>query len=177
MTAHARLTSLAVIALLSLQSLALATHEIDHRYDITGFVLDENEKPIAGSPVSIRLGRNIIGYKDTNDQGYYRIRLHLHDADLGKKLLVKTAAGDATIRVTLTPGDRKTDRIHYANFVGGKLVEARLSRLRYSPWLYGAVAALIATPAAIMVGRWNRRRTRRRQRPQAKTTVHKRRRR
>ncbi len=139
--------------------LATALHEIDHRYDVTGFVLDDEKQPLANSPVSIRLGKEVIGYQETNAQGHYRIRLHLHDADLGKTLSVKTAAGEGVIRVTLTPGDARTERRHYANFVGGELIEEPLSRSRYPIWLYGAaVALLLAATAAIIISRRHPRR-------------------
>ena len=132
--------------------LATALHEIDHRYDVTGFVLDDEKQPLANSPVSIRLDKEVIGYQETNAQGHYRIRLHLHDADLGKTLSVKTVAGEGVIRVTLTPGDARTERRHYANFVGGELIEEPLSR--YPIWLYGAAAALLmAAMAAIIISR------------------------
>lgn len=159
MTTFLRVVTVSVLLSLATLPAAWATHEIDHRYDVTGFVLDANEQPIANSPVSIRLGNDVIGHQQTNGQGYYRIRLHLHDADLGKKLTVKTAAGEAVIRVTLTPGDAKTERIHYANLVGGKLTEQRLSKSRYRLWLYGVPALLVlASIAAIIVSRRNRRR-------------------
>jgi hypothetical protein len=67
-----------VIACVAGMQVATALHEIDHRYDVTGFVLDEKQQPVANSPVSIRLGNEVIGYQETNEQGYYRIRLHLH---------------------------------------------------------------------------------------------------
>lgn len=149
---------------------ATALHEIDHRYDVTGFVIDEKGQPVANSPVSIRLGNEVIGYKETNDQGYYRIRVHLHDVDLGKTISVKTAAGEGVIRVTLTPGDAKTERIHYANLVGGKLIEEPLSRSRYPIWLYGAAAVLVmASIAAIVISRRHRRRAKPRPQPAAAT--------
>ena len=160
------LASLVIVSMAVFQ-VARALHEIDHRYDVTGFVLDEKEQPVANSPVSIRLGNEVIGYQETNGQGYYRIRLHLHDADLGKTLSVKTAAGEGAIRVTLTPGDAKTERIHYANLVGGKLVEQRLSRSRYPIWLYGGAAVLVMASVAVIIGRQGRRRTKARPQPTA----------
>jgi hypothetical protein len=158
------LTSLLIANLVGFQ-LAMALHETDHRYDVTGFVLDEKEQPVANSPVSIRLGNEVIGYQETNEQGYYRIRLHLHDVDLGKMLSVKTAAGEGAIRVTLTPGDAKTERIHYANLVGGKLIERRISRSRHPIWLYGTAAVLVMATLAVIIGHRGRRRATARSQP------------
>lgn len=162
-------STLAGLAIASMAGFQVATalHEIDHRYDVTGFVLDEKEQPIANSPVSIRLGNEVIGYQETNGQGYYRIRLHLHDVDVGKTLSVKTAAGEGAVRVTLTPGDAKTERIHYANLVGGKLIERRISRSRYPIWLYGAAAVLVMATAVVIIGHRGRRRATARSQPTA----------
>ncbi len=124
---------------------------------MTGFVRGEKEQPIANSPVSIRLGNEVIGYQETNGQGYYRIRLHLHDVDLGKTLSVKTAAGEGAIRVTLTPGDAKTERVYYANLVGGKLIEGQISRSRYPTWLYAGAAVLVTAAIAVVTGHRRRR--------------------
>lgn len=144
-------------------ALASAEHEIDHRYNVTGFVLDQSGRPLAGSGVSIRLGDTAIGYQKTNSQGYYNIRLHLHDPDLGRRLTLKTQGGEATIAVTFTPGDHATKRIHYANLIGGKLTEEPLSRWRYAAWVYIApVAAVLLLSAGFVVERRLRRARRRR---------------
>lgn len=162
-TMFSRMLAVAGVALVAGLPVAWALHEIDHRYDVTGFVLDANEQPVVGSPVSIRLANEVIGYQETNAQGYYRIRVHLHDADLGKTLQLKTAAGEATIRVRFAPGDDKTERVHYANIVGGKLVEDPLARQRYPLWLYVAGALLVIAVAAVIIGRRRARRPRVRQ--------------
>lgn len=171
MTRYIRLSILPLVLLALFASAALATHEANHRYNVRGFVLDENETPLADSTVSIRLGNNVVGYQRTNSQGYYDIQVHLHDSDLGKRLAVRTAAGEATIRVTFTPGDRSTARIHYVNLVGGKLVEKRLSRSAFPMWAYVATGAtVVALAAAMMIGK---RIKRKRKREQAKARKHK----
>lgn len=124
--------------------------ENDHRYQVRGYVLDENESPIAGSPVSIQLDGSVIGTGTTNSSGYYRISLHLHDSDLGRRLRVRTAAGEATVTVTFTPGDKVTVRRHYANFIGGKLIEERLFWRELASWWYIALAvAVVVTLAGV----------------------------
>lgn len=105
----------------------LALHETDHRYDLMGYVLDENEQPVAGVRVVGHLGNEPMGSGSSDSRGYYRFRMHLHDSDQGRELRVKTADAEGTVRVTLTPGDTSTERIHHVNFIGGKLVEGELS--------------------------------------------------
>ncbi len=156
-------------------SAAFATHEMDHRYNVKGFVLDANEDPISNSAVSIRLGNQVIGYQKTSSQGYYDIQLHLHDRDLGRNLQIRTAAAEGSIRVKFTPGDKSTRRIHYANVIGGRLVEQRLTRNAFPLWGYAAIAsAAVALAAAMMIGKRIRRK---RKREQAKARRDKRKRR
>lgn len=146
-----------------LPAATLAEHEIDHRYNVTGFVLNGDGQPVADSVVSIRMGNNTIGTQKTNPQGHYNIRLHLHDADLGQKLVIKSGADEATITVRLTPGDNATPRIHYANLVGGRLVEKPLSKPRYAVWVYVTPVAVGLVLSLAYVIEQRRKRARRRQ--------------
>jgi hypothetical protein len=81
-------------------------HELDHRYDVAGYILDAERRPIADVAVVAQV--------------------HLHDSDLGRELRLKTPDYAGTVRVTLTPGDTSTERIHHVNFIDGKLVEGEL---------------------------------------------------
>ncbi len=169
------LLPLLAVCLALLPAPALAKHEANHRYNVKGFVLDENEQPLADSAVTIRSGNSVIGYQKTNSQGYYNIPLHLHDTDFGKKLQVRTAAGEATIRATFTPGNKATRRVHYANLIGGKLVENQFSRRRFPASVYiASTAAVVAVSAIIIVARQAKRRRRRKL---AKVQKHKKRKR
>jgi hypothetical protein len=106
---------------------ALALHETDHRYDITGYVLGADEKPVSGVRVVAHMENKPVGSGRSDATGYYRFRLHLHDADVGRELRIKTPESQGTVRVTLTPGDKSSERIHHVNFIGGKLVEGELA--------------------------------------------------
>lgn len=144
----------------ALSGLALATHEIDHRYDVMGYVLDEKQMPLSNTEVSILMNNQVLGFSKTDADGFYSIRLHLHDPDRGKKLQIKTAAGVADIRVTLTPGDKATKRVHHANFSGGQFLEKELPRGGFPVWGYGIIIVVIGT-AAVMIERHTKRRKRR----------------
>lgn len=152
--------SLAAVGFFALSDLVLATHEIDHRYDITGYVLDEEQIPLADTDVSILMNNQVLGFGKTDADGFYNIRVHLHDPDRGKKLQIKTAAGVADIRVTLTPGDKSTKRVHYANFSGGQFLEKELPRGGFPPWGYGIIIVVVGT-AAVMIERHIKRKKRR----------------
>lgn len=160
-----RTTAVVALSLIAglLPAVTLAEHEVNHRYNVTGFVLDGDGQSVADSAVSIRMGNDTIGTQKTNPQGYYNIRLHLHDDDLGQKLVIKSGTDEATITVTFTPGDNTTPRIHYANLVGGRLVEEPLSRLRYALWVYVTPVAIVLVLSAAYVIERRRRRALKRQ--------------
>lgn len=148
------------VGFFALSGLALATHEVNHRYHVTGYVLDEKQMPLSDTDVSILMNNQVLGFGKTDADGFYSIRLHLHDPDRGKKLQIKTAAGVADTRVTLTPGDKTTKRVHYANFSGGQFLEKKLPGRGFPVWGYGIIIVVIGT-AAVMVERHIKRRKRR----------------
>ncbi len=159
---HFRL-ALLIISFSLVPITAFAEHEADHRYNVKGFVLDENNAPIAGTTVTIRLGNIVRGSQKTDSRGYYNVRLHLHDTDLGKQLRITTAAGEVTTRVRLTPGDRRTARVHHANIVGGKLIEEPRAGNWIPWWGYagGGFMILVVLMFTPDVKRWVKRRRRR----------------
>jgi len=127
----------AVVILLlapALLSPVLAEHEADHRYTVRGYVLDDQRQPLAGKKVSIR------GFASatTDSAGEYRIRLHLHNADLGKNLQIHSDGVESTIRVSFDPSDTHSARVHYANFVGGEFVSGELSGTGFPAWGFAA---------------------------------------
>ena len=123
---------------------AQALHETDHRYDITGYILGTDERAIPGVSVVAHLENKPVGNGRSDANGYYRFRLHLHDSDVGRELHIRTPESRGTVRVTLTPGDASTERIHHVNFIGGKLVEGELAGR-------GSVSTFALTAAAGVV--------------------------
>ncbi len=121
-----RMMPLAVLLLVPFGSV-VALHEIDHRYDVAGYILDVEERPVSGVPVVAQVDGKRMGSGRSDSNGYFRFRLHLHDSDLGRELRLKTPDHEGTVRVSLTPGDTSTERIHHVNFIDGKLVEGELS--------------------------------------------------
>lgn len=168
--------SAALALLLALCPVAsvLALHELDHRYDITGFVLDADRQPIAGVPVVAHLGSKTMGNGRSDSDGQFRFRLHLHDSDVGRELRLKTPEHQGTVRVTLTPGDSSTERIHHVNFIDGKLVEGELpGRGGVSNTAAAAVAGAVVLLATFFGTRQFRRMRKRRLRAEQKSAQRK----
>jgi hypothetical protein len=125
-----------LLALCLVANNALAEHEIDHRYNIRGYVLDDQEKALINQEVQAYDGASLLARAKTDSSGFYSMHLHLHDEDKGKKIRLRTGSGEADIRVSFDPADDTTQRVHDANIVGGKLVEGNLNRFRIPSWSY-----------------------------------------
>ncbi len=136
---------------------AQAAHEADHRYEVMGYVLDEQEKPKAGASVVIRLNNKVMATGKTSSGGYFSMLVHLHDSHFGQMLDIRSGKSRGRVRINFTRGDKSARRVHHVNFIGARLTEGKLSRRGFPTWGYGAVAAVVLIPAAILVGRRNRR--------------------
>ncbi len=139
----------------------LAEHEHDHRYLIQGYVLDAGENPRADVPVSAALQDGPHGGARTDGDGYYQIRLHLHDSDIGKSIRVTAGDSKGSVRMQAEAGNQTHERVHHVNFIGPELVERALSRGRLPRWAVGvAIAAGVVAAGWLLV--WAERRRRRR---------------
>ncbi|NIR30860.1 MAG: carboxypeptidase regulatory-like domain-containing protein [Gammaproteobacteria bacterium] len=144
-----------------------AEHEANHRYTVRGYVLDAQRQPVPDAPVSIRMGGDLVGSTRTDAEGFYSIRAHLHDTDLGRKLTVRAGEHQAEVRMEGTPGDVTTERIHHVNLVGGELVERELARGGVPGWGYAAGGLVLASTGVVVAQRLRRRSKRLRRQEQA----------
>lgn len=150
-----RVTPQAVLIVLCIgvfPPVAAATHEVDHRYDVEGVVLDAEETPLVSQTVLIRHKNELIGSGRTDNRGFYSVRLHLHNADLNKQLRLEVGGNEYLIRVTFTPGDKTTKRVHRADIVGGKLIEGGNPRGKIPTWVYFGGAAVVLVGVASLLG-------------------------
>lgn len=156
-----------VLAALAAPFAAYAEHEANHRYTLRGYVLDAQRRPVADAPVSVRMGGQLVGSARTDSEGFYSIRAHLHDTDLGRKLTVRAGEHQAEVRMQGTPGDLTTERIHHVNLVGGELVERELDWGGVPGWSYAAGGLVLASTGVVVARRLRRRSKRLRRREQA----------
>jgi hypothetical protein len=115
---------------------ASAEHEVDHRYNIRGYVLDENQQAVSDLTVQVFDGTSILGSSKTDSKGYYSLHLHLHNSDNRRILRLRAGPHESELRVTFDPDDITTLRVHEANFVAGEYIEGGLGRFRLPPWVY-----------------------------------------
>ena len=152
-----------ILACLLLPVAAIAEHEADHRYNIRGYILDENDKAIAGREVTIFADGVLLASGKTDTAGYYSLHLHLHNEDRGRRLSLNAGAQRAEIRVDFDPQDKHTARVHEANLVGGKLVEQALHRWRTPSWIYPLAGFIVLGFTLVMLERRRKRKLRQKQ--------------
>jgi hypothetical protein len=93
-----------------------AEHTPEHRFTISGYVYDDAGKPLSGTVMVRDRGDNILETADTTISGYYRIRMRLHNSDLGDRLLIHSTAGKKELIVQFDPNDKTTERGAEVNF-------------------------------------------------------------
>ena len=131
-----RFSAFILLALALSFNTVMAEHENDHRYNIRGYVLDSQQRPVKGLDVRVFDGHELLKNGKTDSSGFYSLQLHIHDPDLGKKLRLVAGSNQAELTVTFDPGDVDTVRVHEANFIAGKFTEESLGRFRLPSWVY-----------------------------------------
>lgn len=127
-----RLFGLAAVALVAFGGSAEATHEVDHRYVVLGYVRDGAGRPSAGVTVrGVREKTGLVYFAETDAEGFYVAIVHLHGEDVGEALRI--TAGEAGLRVQarFDPGDRRSHRGTRVDFAGTRVWE-RSAEFAYS---------------------------------------------
>ena len=109
--ALAAVAAAAVALALSLATAVEATHKVDHRYVVLGYVRDATGPPVARTIVRVVREKTGLAYEDrTGGDGFYLVIVHLHDEDVLEPLRI--TAGRATLRVEarFDPLDPRTPR-------------------------------------------------------------------
>lgn len=147
---------------LLIPSAAQAMHEADHRFTVSGYVRDEQGKPLEESKVRVvdtRIGLGETAF--TDNHGYYEVVLHLHNDNLGDEIRVEALGETKTLTATFDPEDRTTERKVQLDF--GALPPEGTGGDSAVLWAYAAGAAVLAS-----VFFYWRRRTKRKAQPQSK---------
>lgn len=146
---------LSVLALSSfLSSPALAMHEVDHRFSVEGYVCGPNGRPTPDVQVivkDVRVSEGASAY--TDDRGYFKATLHLHNENRGDPILVRAVNEERRLTAHFDPNDSRTERIVSVNFGSG----CEQAGSEAGRWLsYGAGIGLAAVAVAVGV-KWFKR--------------------
>ena len=127
-----------------------AMHEADHRFTVDGYVCGPDGKPVAETEVLVKDTRVTVGATIyTDDAGYYKTTLHLHNDNVGDPLLIEAGKDRQERKIDFDPKDSETERRLRVNF-GTACVPVETTG---SPvWLYYGLGLGAAAVAAI-VGR------------------------
>ena len=137
-----------------------AEHEVDHRYNIRGYILDKNQQAISNQNVQVFDGSKLLGENKTDSAGYYSLHLHLHNSDKGRKLRLRSGSNEAEIRATFDVDDLSSLREHDANFVGDQFVGEDLDRIRIPPWSYPLAGLILVGFIAVKLEKRRKRKIR-----------------
>ncbi len=105
-----------VVLLLFSPSGVWAEHTPEHRFIISGYVYDDAGKPLSGTVVVRDRSDKILGTADTTSSGFYSMHLHLHNSNLGDRLLIHSPASKKELIVQFDPNDKTTERGAEVNF-------------------------------------------------------------
>ncbi len=127
---------------------AIAEHETDHRFTVEGSVCGTGGEPVSGVEVVAKDTRvSVLRTTLTDDRGYYKVTLHLHNDNRGDTIAVFVKDKDGQIQqerqitAQFDPNDVHTERKARVNFGAG------CEALAEGPpaWLYyGAGLAVLA---------------------------------
>ena len=140
----------------------MALHEIDHRFTVEGRVCGDDGQGLEGVKVVVKDARVSVGASGTTDEeGSYKVILHLHNDNQGDPLLIKALDWEKKAKVDIDAQDIETERVITVNLGGDCLPITRVDQLVY----YGLGIGLSVAAGAIGV-KYFRRRVRSRQRKQ-----------
>jgi len=90
---------------------AYATHKIDHRYTVWGEIKYEDGTPAADVLVQLLVKDGApMGEVSTDEQGRFRILLHVHNEDVYKVFDMRVNNVTRKVRLLFNPNDRQTER-------------------------------------------------------------------
>lgn len=127
---------------------AMAEHEADHRFTVEGSVCGADGEPVSGVEVLAKDARiSLLRTTLTDERGYYKVTLHLHNDNKGDPIVVYVKDKEGTVQqeqqitAQFDPKDVHTERKTTVNFGSG--CESLAGGP--PPWMYyGAGLAVLA---------------------------------
>ncbi len=111
---------LGLVGTLFVPSVLFASHAADHRFTVEGFVCGTDGRPGAKAEVLVKDTRITVGQTvTTDDDGYYKVTLHLHNDNVGDPLLVEAGGEQQNFKIQFDPNDLETERKLRVDFGSG----------------------------------------------------------
>jgi len=148
-------------------SLLFASHAADHRFTVEGFVCGKDGRPSTKTEVLVKDTRVTVGQTvTTDDDGYYKVTLHLHNDNLGDPLLVEAGGEQQNFKIQFDPNDLESERKLRVDFGSG--CESDLGPPRWLFYGLGAAAVAILGLIGLKISRKRMREEQRRRKGQGK---------
>ncbi|MBM4122227.1 MAG: hypothetical protein FJ249_06515 [Nitrospira sp.] len=145
----------------SAPAVAVAMHEVDHRFTVEGYVCNADGTPAAEAQVVVKDTRVSVGTTVFADGGgHYKATLHLHNDNRGDPILVTALEQEKKVTALFDVKDVKTERHVTVNIGSGCEVSAG----EPSRWVYYGAGIGLAAVAAVAGARLVRKRQRSQQR-------------
>ena len=116
------LTALAAVALFV--TTVAAEHEIYYRFTVLGYVKDAHGKPVVDAKIEVI--RDKTGFKylgETDDAGFYVVRVRLGDESRGEALSVRQGTHVRRVIAAFDPTNETDERGTRVDFEGAHSVE------------------------------------------------------
>ena len=148
-------------------SVSFASHAADHRFTVEGFVCGKDGRPRAKVEVLVKDTRVTVGQTVTaDDDGYYKVTLHLHNDNVGDPLLVEAGGEQQNFKIQFDPNDLETERKLRVDFGSG--CERDLSPPQWLLYGLGIAAVAIVGWIGLKISRKRAREEQRRRKGQGK---------
>jgi hypothetical protein len=97
-----------------------ANHAADHRFTVEGFMCGKDGRPNSKLEVLVKDTRVTVGQTvTTDDDGYYKVTLHLHNDNVGDPLVVEAGGEQQNYKIQFDPNDLETERKLRVDFGSG----------------------------------------------------------
>ena len=135
-----RLLSAAVATVALFATSVAAEHEIYYRFTVLGYVKDAHGKPIADVKVEVIRDKTDFKYLgETDDTGFYVVRVRLGDESRGEMLTVRQGTHMRRVIAVFDPANETDERGTRVDFEGAQSVERAA---RFQSTLQSAIGAV-----------------------------------
>ena len=156
-----------LIGALLVPSALFASHAADHRFTVEGFVCGKDGRPGTKVEVLVKDTRITVGQTvETDDDGYYKVTLHLHNDNVGDPLLVEASGEQRNLKIQFDPNDLETERKLRVDFGSG--CERDLGPPQWLLYGVGVAAVAIVGWIGLKISRKRMREEQRRRKGQGK---------
>jgi hypothetical protein len=140
MRSAGRVLAAAIAAVTLFATPVAAEHEIYYRFTVLGYVKDTHGKPVTDAKVEVIREKTDFKYLgETDDTGFYLVRVRLGDESRGETLTVRQGAHVRRVVATFDPSNVTDERGTRVDFEGAHSIERAA---RFQSTLQSAIGAV-----------------------------------